>query len=211
MWNFTPLFAAATRNGNPEVVQVLIQAGASLEVRDKWQYTPLHRAAENNVNPEIVQVLIQAGADLEVRDKWAYTPPASGGGEETDNPEVAKALVQAGASLEARNQWNYTPLHRAAAKNRNPAVLENPDPGSQAEAWRARAGRKKAPSAQAGRRGGPAGPVNPRVSPHPLSASEFSAPLLPAAFSSAEGDAAVLRGFPRRTARPSLLLKLIQE
>ena len=56
------------------MVQVLLAAGAELEVRDKDGVTPLHRAAARHESSAVVQVLLAAGAELEVRDKDGNTP-----------------------------------------------------------------------------------------------------------------------------------------
>ena len=92
-WQYTPLHRAAENNVNPEIVQVLIQAGADLEVRDKWAYTPLHRAAEKNDNPEVAKALVQAGASLEARNQWNYTPLHRAAAKNR-NPAVLETLIQ---------------------------------------------------------------------------------------------------------------------
>ena len=135
-WDKRPLHLAARYNENPEVVKVLIAAGADVEARSKdglWgalfntRITPLHWAAAYNGNPEVVKVLIDAGADVEAQDGGGNTPLhwAAGSYLSHDNhwnPEVAKALIAAGADVDAG--INVTPLHFAARYSKNPEVVK---------------------------------------------------------------------------------------
>ncbi len=54
---------AAENNQNPEVIKVLLEAGADVNARTAADKTPLMFAAENNQNPEVIKVLLDAGAD----------------------------------------------------------------------------------------------------------------------------------------------------
>ena len=53
---------------SPEVVTLLIKAGADVNAKDKYGVTPLHRAAAYNENPEVITILIKAGADVNAKD-----------------------------------------------------------------------------------------------------------------------------------------------
>ncbi|KAL7794329.1 ankyrin repeat-containing domain protein [Trichoderma ceciliae] len=69
----TPLLWA-TRKGHEDVVNLLIDAHANLEVRDKEQSaTPLIWAARNGYE-NIVSLLLQRGADVNARDHSERTP-----------------------------------------------------------------------------------------------------------------------------------------
>lgn len=57
----TPLHAASWGN-SPEVVRVLLRAGADVNATDFDGRTPLELAARENDDPEVLQVLIDAGA-----------------------------------------------------------------------------------------------------------------------------------------------------
>jgi ankyrin repeat protein len=112
----TPLEIAARNNNDPEVLRLLIQAGA---VGDKdWA---LFRAAMDNKNPEVLRVLIQAGADV---NALSYTPLMVAA-TYNDNHEVLRVLIQAGAYVNAKDNSGETPLMLAASnsKNKNPEVL----------------------------------------------------------------------------------------
>ena len=91
----------------PEMVTVLVNAGADLEARTESGFTPLHVAAGISKTPAVVTALVNAGADLEARDESGLTPlhVASGG---SAVPAVVSALVNAGADPNARDQANKT-------------------------------------------------------------------------------------------------------
>lgn len=59
---------AAWYNPNPEVCEVLVQAGAKLNARDKDGWTPLIFAAAFSQSPAILEALLSAGADPKARD-----------------------------------------------------------------------------------------------------------------------------------------------
>jgi len=64
----TPIMQAAAYNQNPQVITVLLGAGADIEARDKFNsMTPLMYAAWVNKNPEMVTVLLNAGANAKAR------------------------------------------------------------------------------------------------------------------------------------------------
>jgi ankyrin repeat protein len=68
----TALILAAANN-NPEVVAILIDAGANTEVQDNEGLTSLMVAAKYTKNSEVVTTLLKAGADEKVKDKLGKT------------------------------------------------------------------------------------------------------------------------------------------
>ena len=115
----TPLHLVAANNENPEVVNLLINAGADVNAVDGNGSTPLHATAKFNENPEVLTVLIRAEADVNAKDEIGQTPldratsPPSGG---EPNPKNADVLRVAGASL-ART----SPHRHHLVRHRSPA------------------------------------------------------------------------------------------
>jgi ankyrin repeat protein len=104
----------AAYEDQPDMVQMLLAAGANAKAASRAGITPLELATENG-NPAIVDRLLQAGAD----------PNAAAAGQtalhvaaHTGNVAVAKLLVALGAAVDARERWfSETPLMLAAAGN----------------------------------------------------------------------------------------------
>lgn len=90
----TPLMLAIAFQSS-DVVSVLLEAGASLESRNKEQRTPLMLAAEYN-NVEALSMLIAAGATLESTDDAGLTALAIA--TDSNSTEAAKELLRAGAN-----------------------------------------------------------------------------------------------------------------
>lgn len=65
----------AARSGQQEIAQLLIDSGATVDIRDLSDYTPLHNAAWNG-NLDIVKLLLNAGADITARNYSGLTPLA---------------------------------------------------------------------------------------------------------------------------------------
>ena len=125
-----PLHAAGAAR-DPEVISVLLAAGADVHRRDEFYgYTPLHLAAERGT-AAAVRALLQAGAEADAWATgfatdwgWSWTPLHLAARSNPD-PDVVTALVEAGADLHASGGESYrrgnTPLHYAG-ENPNPAV-----------------------------------------------------------------------------------------
>jgi ankyrin repeat protein len=129
----TPLHYAADRNENPEVLTVLLNAGADITARSENGFVPIHQAAGNK-NPEVLTALLEAGADVNHRyDDGSsffgysffagYTPLFFAA--RHNSPEVLTALLKAGADVNARGEDGGTPLHLAAENNENPDIITN--------------------------------------------------------------------------------------
>ena len=130
---WTPLHWAASINKNPDIIRMLLNAGALVNKRVNRGWTPLHLAAAFGENPAVVKALIDAGAKL----KWTEFGPFSTGAKGiyfymplhmaaifNENPDVAKTLLNAGADPNQQSFSDGTPLHMAARFNENPAVIE---------------------------------------------------------------------------------------
>ena len=133
----TPLHWASLSNPNPEVLAVLLGAGADPEAlawasESAYQWsgniTPLYNAARYNANPEIAATLIEAGADVDGRGaQLTFTPRRQTGSSSgphlsplylavrtVGHPATIEALVRAGADLELTDPDGRTVLHVAA-------------------------------------------------------------------------------------------------
>ena len=133
----TPLHWAAMSNPNPEVLAVLLGAGAdpgalawTSESGYQWSgnITSLYNAARYNANPEIAATLIEAGADVDGRGaQLTFTPRRQTGSysgphlsplylavRTVGHPATIEALVRAGADLELTDPDGRTVLHVAA-------------------------------------------------------------------------------------------------
>jgi len=115
-----PLFVAARYTPHPEVVSLLVGAGAEVDARARGGITPLHEAAAENAHSGVVTALVEAGADPNARDLDGVAPLHRAA--RARNPAVFTALVEAGADPNARDLDGVAPLHLAASSG-NPAVV----------------------------------------------------------------------------------------
>lgn len=132
----TPLMLAAAYNPAPEVIQLLIKAGAKIDqhqiitINDEaysWytktyeSKTPLMFAAKSN-NPSVVKALLDAGASIKDKTYLGWTPLMYAASWNT-NPEVTSLLLKAGADVNERDNEGTTPLMRALENNTNSAII----------------------------------------------------------------------------------------
>jgi len=112
-YDWTPLHLAA-RWSKPEVIEVLIDAGASLEAITEFNgQTPLHSAVGSG-RVENIEALISAGANIESRCVKGGTPLHWAA--QFGSVLIVQKLIDEGAMLEARDRNGYTALHWAAKK-----------------------------------------------------------------------------------------------
>jgi len=116
----TALTAAAAYNKNPEVISILLNAGADANAGDKNGNIPLMWAAGNNSSPEAVSMLLEAGADVNAKNKGGNTPLLFA--INNSNPEVISLLLEAGAEVNVKNNDGCTPLMRALDRDNPEAV-----------------------------------------------------------------------------------------
>ena len=121
------LMYAAANNPDPEVITILLKAGADMKARDaEYGKTPLMWSAQFNKNPEVTTVLLKAGADIEARSikstqqSWTALMWAA---QSTTNPEVISTLVKAGANIKTKDDTGLTVLMIGAEYNANPEVI----------------------------------------------------------------------------------------
>ena len=113
----------AASHGYTRLVAALINAGASLNIKNTQSgHTALHIATINGHSP-VVSVLVRAGAKVNTRNRFGYTPlhdAASRG-----HYEVAAALIRGGADVNARDTVDdRTPLHFAKDRAMQVVLIE---------------------------------------------------------------------------------------
>ena len=99
-YEWTPLMFAA-RHGTAESVQLLIEAGASVNARDIHNSTSLHKACIGAESVKKIQALIRAGAELEATDRYGMTPLFTAAFNE--RVDAVRTLMKAGASQFAKD------------------------------------------------------------------------------------------------------------
>jgi uncharacterized protein len=72
-YGITPVMSAANNNTNPEVIALLIRAGANVNAADNEGSTPLMKAAAYNPNPAVITALLKGGADAKAKNKLGQT------------------------------------------------------------------------------------------------------------------------------------------
>lgn len=100
----------AAAAGAPEIITVLLAAGAEVNARESYGIAPLYLAARSG-DVEAVTILLAAGADVHdrsAREAGGDTPLHNAA--ESGRPAVVKALLAAGANPAVENSFGNTPL-----------------------------------------------------------------------------------------------------
>lgn len=108
---WTPLFYACF-NGHPEIIKMLINQTARIDVFDEQGEAPLHVAVSRG-HTEVVDILLEHNAFVNVRNKPGMTPlhiAAQLG----YNSMVMQLITEHGAILDAMTLIKQIPLHLAA-------------------------------------------------------------------------------------------------
>jgi ankyrin repeat protein len=105
----------AAYGGKGEIAQVLLDAGARMNVKDAQGFTPLHWAVyESLLIPgaqDVAKLLVVRGADINARDKEGSTPLYWAVWQ--GNPDLADFLLAHGADPAIKGKGNLTPLELA--------------------------------------------------------------------------------------------------
>ncbi len=111
----------AVDGDHPELVELLLHAGASVKAANRYGVTPLWLACANGSAATVV-LLLKAGADPNTALPEGETVLMTAA--RTGRLDAVKALVEAGAAVNAREGWHgQTALMWAAAEG-YPAVIQ---------------------------------------------------------------------------------------
>lgn len=124
------------------LINILLQAGASVNVKNKWEQTPLHYAVSVNSLANVRRLLQEPNVDLDAQDVNGFTPlhcsisfdplivdrrvdPNYDLDFDADFLKIMDALVSAGASLNVTTNFGFGLLHLAAARDDNTPLLKH--------------------------------------------------------------------------------------
>jgi len=85
------------------VIQLLINAGADVKVKDRVGFTPLHYYTD----VEMINLLIEAGADVNARDNTTMRTPIY----LQTNPDVIRLYVEKGVNLNSKDHLGWSVLY----------------------------------------------------------------------------------------------------
>ena len=115
----TSLHAAVYGNFSKNVVQTIINHGASVNTTDNKNTSPLMLASKKG-NVDVMKVLLRAGADQNIEDEngnsWIHYAVRE------DCRKVLQSIVDKGADVNGTNKKNITPLMLASVKGNIDAV-----------------------------------------------------------------------------------------
>ena len=103
----------AIRNGDPKIVQCVVDGGANVDAKDSLGNPMLHEAIEIE-KAEIVRILVDAKADVNAEDR--FDNPMLHEAIERDDLEIVRILVAADADVDARDGLENPVLHEAIEK-----------------------------------------------------------------------------------------------
>jgi ankyrin repeat protein len=110
--SFTPLQIAVQENKR-EIFEILLEAGANVNEKNKYGLTSLMMAAWKG-HKRIAEMLIANGANVNIKDNNGWTALMLAASRK--HPKIAELLIMKGADIEARNNHGATALYLAAYK-----------------------------------------------------------------------------------------------
>jgi len=118
-WNMSALMGAAAYD-QPDMVQLLLDKRAEVNLQGNEYYTALNYAAHGSGSLEIVQKLIKAGADPNI--KTQYGDNALTLAIDAENFHLVEPLLKAGADPNVESHNGFIALIQASAKGNVEAV-----------------------------------------------------------------------------------------
>ena len=120
---WTPLHWASSA-GKIKNMEILLDAGASIEAKDSFEFTPLYSAAVQPNNAETVKFLLSKGADVSAKDITGGNLLHVGTASDS-HEEINKILIESGVDVNEKNVLGKTPLHLLAEYSYYYNVLES--------------------------------------------------------------------------------------
>ena len=119
-----PALLYASSRGHADVVRIMLENGADVELGDDRKRRPLWEAAFYG-HQDVMDLLLDNGADVDVADAWGITPLHAPGPhygypgdlEWNHAANVAEYLISRGANVNARDTWGRSPLDLYAGWN----------------------------------------------------------------------------------------------
>jgi ankyrin repeat protein len=103
----------AVRNANREMVQLLLSAGANVNLKNGSGETAL-MMLDGDATSDLVWDIINVGAKVNLKDNFGNTALMRAA--TTNNLEALKTLIDAGAEVDARDKRGHTALMAAASE-----------------------------------------------------------------------------------------------
>ncbi len=114
----------AAYNGDAELAERLIAAGADLDVKNEFGTSALSEAAIGGYT-DVIAALLARGAEPNLANPEGETPLMAVA--RTGNVEAAKLLLDAGADVNAIELWGQQSALMWAAAQRQPAMMKLSD------------------------------------------------------------------------------------
>jgi ankyrin repeat protein/L-ascorbate metabolism protein UlaG (beta-lactamase superfamily) len=109
--NFMTPLHCAVQSGNVDIVKLLVERGAKINVQDEDGMTPLHSAIREG-NQDIAMYILDKGAEIDMRDvRFSRTELHTAA--ITGQKMLVQALIERGADIHARDDENKTPREYA--------------------------------------------------------------------------------------------------
>ena len=125
----TPLMEAVYE-GKKKVVELLLDHGADVNIRDRWGCPVIRWILVNEkINKDIVELLLNHGADVNIQDKHGsaalhelVTPVCDDERSVENEKEIAELLLSHGADINLQNEDGETALMKVARRDNKEMV-----------------------------------------------------------------------------------------